>query len=368
MAEDPTPGKMTDRKRVLIICQLDRYANGVRPLEIQRFLQRCGHEVHLVDTYFLSKTRSAAAFALLAVGVAWSFIINRSKFARHYLSYYVLVANLRLRRRILRSVARLDDFDLAICETALDAGALTLPTSARTLLDIPTPWADEMYLEGQMTKRQHRKLRSFEIELYESVDYMAFHWETYARYAVEHYGISGRNLITLNWGCTPVAKRVEFSDPPRVVYLGSLWQRAVDLPQLARLSKMYPHIDVYGGPPPDPALGLNYLGWAPPTVLQQYQLGLITSTEDELRLYGFSAKHPQYLAYGLPVLVPAARRYLDLLRGSVPYDEETFLDVVEALGGEEEWRRTSDEAYAQAQRLTWDETLRPLEALLNDLG
>ena len=231
---------MKDRKRVLIICQLDQYANGVRPVEIQRFLQRCGHEVRLVDTYFLSKTRSAAAFALLAVGVAWSFIINRSKFARHYLSYYVLVANLRLRRRILRSVARLDDFDLAICETALDAGALTLPTSARTLLDLPTPWADEMYLEGQMTKRQHRELRSFEIELYESVDYMAFHWETYARYAVEHYGISGRNLITLNWGCTPVAKRVEFSGPPRIVYLGSLWHESSIFPHLARLLEDVP--------------------------------------------------------------------------------------------------------------------------------
>jgi hypothetical protein len=358
---------MKDRKRVLIICQLDQYANGVRPVEIQRFLQRCGHEVRLVDTYFLSKTRSAAAFALLAVGVAWSFIINRSKFGRHYLSYYVLVANVRLRRRILRSLVRLDEFDLIICETSLDAGVLTVPTSARTLLDSPTPWADEMFFERQLTKRQHAKLRRLETDIFESVDFLAFHWETYARYAADHYGITGRNLITLNWGCTPAAKRAEFSGSPRIVYLGSLSSMFIDLPLLSRLTELYPHIDVYGGPPPNPALGLNYLGYASQTVLQQYQLGLITCTQDQLRRNGFSAKHPEYLAYGLPVLVPAWRRHLELLQGSVPYDEQTFLAAIDTLSDEDEWRRVSDEAYAQAERLAWNKTLRPLESLLFEL-
>jgi hypothetical protein len=105
----------------------------------------------------------------------------------------------------------------------------------------------------------------------------------------------------------------------------------------------------------------------PPTALRQYQLGLITSRDDLLRLYGFSAKHPQYLAYGLPVLVPASRRYLALLRGSIPYDEETFLAAVTTLSDREQWQRMSDEAYAQAQRLRWDETLHPLETLLDEL-
>lgn len=360
---------MNDRKRVLIVCQLDQYSNGVKPREIQRFLEERGHDVRLVDTYFLSKTRTPAAFALLAVNVAWSFIIRRWNFALHRLSYFVLVANFRLRRRILSSLVRLDDFDLVICETFLDAGILTVPTSASTLLDLPIPWADERYFEGQVTKRQYRKLHRLEAELYESIDFLAFWWETYVPYVLEHYGISGRNLITLNYGCTPEPRRAEFDSPPRVVYLGGLWQKAVDLPLLSRLTKLYPHIDVYGGPPPDPSLELNYLGWAPPTVLEQYQVGLITLSEDEhvRRLHSFSAKHPQYLAYGLPVLVPPARRHLDLLGGSVLYDEETFLGVVEALSDEREWRRMSDEAYAQAQRLSWDETLRPLESLLLEL-
>jgi hypothetical protein len=356
----------TSPKRVLIVCQPDGYANGVRPIEIERFLRRRGCDVRMVNTYFLSKESGPRGWALLAVGAAWAYFVRHWALGRRFLSYYVLVADYQLRWRILARSLDLDAFDLVICETPFDAGVLTVPTSAKTFYDCPTPWADEMYYERRLTKRQHRRLRRLETELYMSVDYLAFHWESYARYAVREYGISGRNLMTLNWGCTPVAQRARFSDPLRVVYLGSLSSRFIDLPLLSRLSKLYPHIDVYGEPAPDPALGLNYLGYAAPAVLGRYQLGLITCTKDELRRDGFSAKHLQYLAYGLPVLVPVWRRQMELLRGSVPYEEETFLAVIEALSDADEWRRSSDEAYGQAQQLTWEGTLRPLEGLLGE--
>lgn len=355
-----------EAKRVLIVCQLDGYANGVRPLEIERFLRAHGHDVRLVNTYFLSKTGGPLGFALLALGAAWSYFLRHWTFAQRRLSYYVLVADYHLRRRLLSSTLTLDDFDLVVCETPFDAGVLTVPTSAQTLYDCPTPWADEMYFEGRLTDRQRRKLRRLEANIFASVDHLAFHWESYARYAVEHYGIDGANIVTLNWGCTPQPKRAQFRLPLRVVYLGSLSQTAINLSLLARLTTLYPHIDVYGGPPPDPSLGLNYLGYAPPSVLEQYQLGLITSTRDELRLHGFSAKHPQYLGFGLPVLAPSSRRHLQLLRGSVPYEEETFLAVIDSLSDEGNWRQMSDEAYAQARELAWDKTLRPLETLLHE--
>jgi hypothetical protein len=342
-------------------------------------LLKRGYDVRLVDTYFLARASSQAGSlanklpglgfrraALYAIEAALLLFTRRFRFGRRHLSYYLLVAECRLRRSLLKSFLPLDDFDLVICETPHDAEVLAAPTSARTLYDCPTPWADELYFEGRLTERQHKRFRRREARLFEDVDALAFWWETYARYAVDHYGISGRNLLTLNHGCTPAAQRAEFSNPTRVAYLGSLSSRFIDLPLLSRLTKLYPHIDVYGAPPPDPALGLNYLGFKPPSVLEQYQLGLITCTRDELRCNGFSAKHLDYLAYGLPVLVVSWRRHLDLLRGSVPYDEGTFSVVVDALSNEDEWRRVSDEAYAQARRLEWDKTLRPLETLLRD--
>ncbi|MCL6738325.1 hypothetical protein [Streptomyces neyagawaensis] len=367
-------------RRVLILAQLDGFANSVKPLAIERFLRERGHDVHLVDTNCLARASSKAGslgrklpgslrparLTLYANDVASKVLTRRWLFGRRHLSYYVLLADHHLRRHILADRLELDDYDLVICETPYDAGVLTTSTSAETLYDCPNPWADEVFYESRLTDRQHRRFRSWERRFLEDMEHLSFSWESYGRYAREHYGISGRNFLQLNWGCTPSAERSRFADPPRVVYLGSLSSQFIDVPLLARLSRRYPYIDVYGGPPPDPALGLNYRGYASPDVLRQYQFGLITCTRDLLRREGFSAKHLHYLAHGLPVLVPEWRRHLDLLRGSVPYTEESFASVVDGLGDEDRWLRVSDEAYEQARLLDWNRTLQPLERLLDE--
>ena len=58
---------------------------------------------------------------------------------------------------------------------------------------------------------------------------------------------------------------------------------------------------------------------------------------------------------------------MHLIRGSIPYTEETFLPL-ERLSDEREWQRVSDEAYAQAQELAWDKVLAPLDEALRDPG
>ncbi len=366
-------------KRVLIVCELDGYANGWRPVEMDRFLRESGHEVEVENVYYLSrasKTRgsrraklpglSPRQLALYAVEAASLLLTRRWGFGRRRLSYHLLCAELRLRRGHLGSYLPLEEFDLVVCAHPHDSELLLNERIARTFYDCPNPYADEMYFEGKLTERQRSKFRRRESKVLESVDHLSFSWESYARYAVKHYGISGDNLLQLNWGCVPAERRAQFARPPRIAYLGSLSGRFIDLPLLGRVAALYPHIDVYGGPPPDPALGLNYRGWAPPEVLEEYQLGLITCTKDELRKDGFSAKHLQYIAYGLPVLVPAWRRHLELLRGSVPYEEETFTAVIEAMGEPAEWQRSSDEAYEQAMQLTWERTLQPLDDVLRE--
>jgi hypothetical protein len=367
-------------RRVLVLGQLDRFANGLKPRAIERFLRERGHEVTLVDTDALSRASArrnsvghhlpapdAERLALFAVEVAGRLLTRRWSVTRRRLSAPLLRISLALRRRILRTALPLEGVDLIICETPYDAGVLLDVAGTRTLYDCPTPWADELLYEGRLTPRQHRRFRRAEVELYEGVDHLAFHWESYARYACEQYGISGHNLLTLNFGCTPAEQRASSADLPRGVYLGSLSSKFIDLGLLSRLTRLYPHIDVYGGPEPDARLGLNYRGWAPPEILREYQFGVVTCTRDPLRSNGFSAKHLEYLAYGLPTLVPAWRRHLELLRGSVPYEEGTFRSAVEALADPEYWQRLSDAAYDQARRLAWDETLRPLQTLLDSL-
>jgi hypothetical protein len=377
--QEALPGDDEGGKRVLLVAQLDGYANGVKPAAVEQFLRDHGHDVHVVNSYYLSRASSRRgsllnkfpAPNLRKLGVflteAASLVTRRWEYGRRRLSYYLLVGDYHLRKRILGDELPLDDFDLVICEHPQDAGLLTTKTTATTFYDCPDPYADELYDEGKLTKSQHRKFRRLEEELFETVDGLSFSWESYARYALEHYGISGRNLRQLNWGCTPAEEPAAFASPPRVIYLGSLSSQYINLPLLSRLTKLYPHIDVYGGPPPDPALELNYLGWAQPSILREYQFGLITTSKDELRRDGFSAKHLDYIAYGLPVLVPAWRRHLDLLRGSLPYEEETFRSIIDAHSDQDSWQRASNEAYAQAQRLTWNETLAPLESMLREL-
>jgi hypothetical protein len=364
---------VTGGRRVVVLGQLDGYANGVRPVQVARFLRARGHDVRLVDTYRLSRasaeagTRGArlpavrpAAVALYAVEAAG--VVLRRSGSRRRLSYPLLKAEVRLRRRLLRATLDLTGVDLLVAETPHDAAVLA-GAGVRTLYDCPTPWADELWYEGRLTRGQHARLRRWEIGLFEAVDNLAFHWESYGRYAREHYRISGANLVTLNWGCTPTG-RARAAEPARVVYLGSLSSRFIDLPLLARLSRAYPHLDVYGGPPPDPALGLRYRGHADPAVLRDYQFGLVTCTDDPLRRDGFSAKHLHYLAAGLPALVPSWRRSARDLAGSLPYDEGSFLTVLARHSSAADWQRASDAAYAQARELTWDRTLAPLASLL----
>lgn len=366
-------------KRVMIVCQLDRFANGERARHLYEFLGSRGHEVSLVDTAYLGRASdglqsfrskapplSVPRFGLYVLEVVSRLLTRRWRWGRRHLSHYLLAADCRLRKQILSSTHHLDDFDLVICLTPYDARILTAPTSARTWYDCPTPWADELWYEGRLTGRQHHRLRRVETELFERVDHLSFHWQTYGGYAVKHYGITGRNLVNLNWGCVPLRRRARFESPARVVYLGSLSSQFIDLRLLSRLARLYDHIDVYGGPPPDPGLGLNYLGYASEEVLESYQFGLVTCTRDELRREGFSAKHLGYLSCGLPVLVPAWRRHLELLRGSVPYDEQSFVSVIAALSDRRAWQCVSDEAYEQAQRLAYPRTLAPLDAVLRE--
>ena len=324
-------------KRVLIVGELDGYANGQKPVEIEQYLRRRGHDVRMANAYYLgrARTRRAPSPASCPLRRRASSRSGSSssparcsrgagQWGRRRLSYPLIRADLHLRRKILASELPLDDVDMVVDLHPADSELVFEPSAARKLYDCQTPWADELYFEGMLTERQHRRLQAREARVMEAADLLSYSWETYAQYSVEHYGISGRNFCQLNWGCRTSPRRVRFRDPPRIVFLSSLSSRFINLPLLARLSKLYP-IDVYGGPPPDPAFGLNYLGWADPSVLLEYQIGLITISTDRLRRAGFSAKNLEYIAHGLPVLVPAWRRDMHLIRGSIPYTEEGFL-------------------------------------------
>jgi hypothetical protein len=342
--------------KVGIICCLDGAANSVRPLEIKKFLAARGHGVELIDTNKLD------------LEARW--LCKKAKLRNLFLSgKYKCNRTLEKARFQGEALARQIGgcgFDVVICEVSEVAAVLTRKLGCLKIFDCPTPWTAELRESPEfgMSPDEIDELEVLEREVYASADYVAFHWHTYADYVRKHL-YDGGNIITLNWGCHPKAKRVRFRNPPKIVFLGKLYHSWVDVPLLERLVTAGGNIDVYGIPEPESKEQLNYKGYAEPDVLVDYQFGLVTIARSaELKCRGFSAKHVEYASYGLPVLEPEWRDIPGLTETSIPYNEDNFLEQVRRYSDPDLWQEKSDEAYELAKSLDWNITLQPLADII----
>jgi len=332
-----------------IICSLDGMSNSVRPTEIRRFLETRGHDVTFINT--------------LSPSIITPWFHKRKRLREMLFGTLSLPELMAMRASALEKRLKTHNFDVLICEVALDSYVLTKNLGCLKIYDCPTPLTDEMRHTPGFPRREAERLRAMELETYKAVDFLTFYWETYVNY-VRRNVYDGPNLFTMNYGCHPSPKRATFSQPARIVYMGFLGGYWVNWDLLSHLAASTPNLDVYGAPESEHTKRLNYKGYASSDILADYQFGLITITKDELRREGFSAKHIEYIAYGLPVLIPEWRNHLELIGGSIPYNEDNFLQQVERYSDQAEWQAKSDEAYEQAKRLDWDITLRPLEKII----
>jgi hypothetical protein len=363
-----------DKKKIGIICSLDAFSNRVRAIEIEKFLKRKGYRVILINSHYLNrlshglsgsaslKNKIPSLSIPCLIGIA---LRRLNLLFRNRLKQYFFIYQMKLRAKILERVIKREKFDAVICESGSDSYVLTKNLNCLKIYDCPTP-GDELYYSGDLSNHIYLKFRRMELEIYKKTDYLSFYWESYKKY-VQRYVYDGKNMFTLNWGChpNPKEKRAEFANPLKIVFLGNLRRYWINLPLLARLTKLYKNIDVYGAPPPPKEYGLNYKGYAHPDILSEYQFGLITITKDRLRRWGFSAKHPEYLSYGLPVLVPDWRNNLHLLKGSIPFNEKNFLEKIKKYSDKRQWQKMSDLAYEQSQKYSWDEVLKPLGEIID---
>ena len=284
---------------------------------------------------------------------------------------------IRLRGGLLSRRLRGSHYDLLLCESNLDSGLFLRDRIADVqVLDLPAPLAEELHFGAVLDEAGLARLRELEREIYAAADHLAFHWHTYADY-VRTVKYDGPNFLDLGYGApTPTTSaRAQSREPARIAFLGYLQGYWVNLPLLEQLCALYPHIDIYGGPPPSGPLAAHYKGYSPDTatasgkdVLANYQFGLVTITDDELRRHSFSSKHLDYISYGLPVLTPGWRQDSRLEASSVYYTPDTFLSQIERYSREEHWRAKSVAALATAQQLSWDRVLSPLLDLKPEHG
>jgi len=342
--------------KVAILYTGQANANAVRPYEIGRFLTTRGHEVHLIDLETFAYRHWLRVKEPFQVALRRAGLGGPEELLRPMREWADI---------IWRKVLEGRRYEAVVCESFPHALVLTRDMGAVTLFDCPTPPVCELMYSGEHPPDTIERLREVERLIYGACTYVTFHWWTYVDYVREHV-YDGPNLSVLDWGCHTSSRRAGFATPPRTVYLGFMGGYWVNLPLLSSLSRSgATHVDVWGSPAPAGRWGLDYHGFASLTsVLADYQLGLVTCSKDPLRCAGFSAKHLEYISYGLPVLAPRWRTGLELIRGTVAYDEGDFQEVVAALSDEGEWLKRSDEAYRQAVELDWDVTLRPLERML----
>jgi hypothetical protein len=359
---------------VLLVCQLDGYANSVRPGQIAGYLRKRGIAVDVMSTESLGRLGTGTITRWMP-GIRpreWPLYICEVLNDLAGISNLLRSRCVRLRSALLGKAIRRrgllasrrikpGSYAIVICESNMDASFVLHRRVANIqILDLPVPFAEERYFAGDLDEQGFDRLRHLEAEIYQSADHLSFHWHTYSEFVQEHK-YSGSNWLALSYGTTTKSVRATHSPEPRIVFLGLLRGEWVNLPLLERLCALYPGIDIFGGPEPTGALRRNYRGYAPSLdVLANYQFGLTTISRDPLRRRSFSSKHLEYISYGLPVLTPAWRQDDVLEPSSIYFTEDTFVDQIMAMNRPDTWKTMSDSSLELAEKLTWDSALRPL--------
>jgi hypothetical protein len=210
-------------------------------------------------------------------------------------------------------------------------------------------------------------MQAYEADAYGMADALSFHWHTYTDF-VKKIKYNGSNMIDMGYGTNKKSQVARYSQEPRVIFLGLLEGYWVNISLLEQLCKAYPNIDVYGGPQPPKHLNINYKGYAPTLdVMAEYQFGLTTITDDELRKNSFSSKHLEYISYGLPVFTPSWRRDKKLDANSIYYnDADDFLKQLKKYSTNEMWSKKHEAALASSNEFSWSNAFIALDKLLEE--
>lgn len=278
-------------------------------------------------------------------------------------------------RSLERKLAR-GRFDILMVVAQPQVFEITIPERTRTFYFCQAPWAHEQREKDRRRARadaEERFARNLERErrIFARADHVLVAWNTYEAFLRANV-YDGSNFVPhplFGWyGCTPGAQRAQFATPPSIVHVGDLLPYWVNLPMLTRVaSRLNARLDFYGPTPADsvpPEISFHGLATDLEATLLRYQLGLNCVTDEPLRRHAFSSKVLLYLSAGLPVLSPEWQELSHQLAGVVSYTEGSLPAVIARAGEPSFWKQLADAAYDQAQALSWDRVLAPLDELL----
>lgn len=366
-------------KRAVIIASLDNYANGVKPRHLREYLERRGFEVELLESAH-QKTLKGFLGNLRVTSSKLSYIwivmcmmvakILRSEKVSQTLTSSIVTKLFHVYGEITNKKLKSISPDLVICEGGFDIGFVDFPgLSAVTILDLPCPLGEELFFGGIINETAYAKLKRKEILYYGKADALSFHWHTYADF-VRRTKYNGENIIDMGYGTNKKEVVAKYSKEPRIIFLGLLRGYWVNIKLLEEIVKECPNVDVYGGPKPPDHIRVNYKGYAPTLdVMAEYQFGLITISDDELRKNSFSSKHLEYISYGLPVFSPAWRQDRVLAPSSIYFsDVEDLKKKIKTYSNFDAWTAKHKDALRLAGELSWKNSFKGLGSLLESRG
>ena len=179
-------------REALVVCVPDAFANAVKPQHLIEFLTRRGVRATSFSTLGLGRWRPSGAGArlpgprpsdwLLYALEAVVFVSLRLPLpVRRWTRSRFMLAVMGLRARALTRALKGRHDDLVICESNLDVGFVLGDRVAGTqILDLPAPFAEELYFAGELSRRAYERLRDYEVRAYRAADQLSFHWDTYA--------------------------------------------------------------------------------------------------------------------------------------------------------------------------------------------
>ncbi|HWS48757.1 MAG TPA: glycosyltransferase family 2 protein [Candidatus Methanoperedens sp.] len=351
---------------ITIINKNDSGANQQRSQAFFKFLTKHHHYVTTLDSHQEFQKVIASRRYLFIYG--WRLLkyrLLKSYYTYHQLDIYplLLIETMLLKSMILNRLLQKNKTTLAIVQYPEDMLIVTNQNRPyKTLYDSPTIFSSELEHSQVFSKNTINILKKYEKMVFQKSDYTSFHWYTYKKLAIR-LGFKAEHSLCLNWGCQKQSSISVFKKPIKIIHLGKLNSYWVNPKMLSYISQHH-QIDIFSYEKPDPTLYPkldNYKSYLKnEDSISNYQLGLITLSQDKLRSEGFSAKHLLYLSYGLPVLCPEWRKDELLKKATIYYNEKNIDKQIKKYSQKKYWFSKHQESLKIYRNLDWNITLQPL--------
>lgn len=351
---------------IIILNTSDKSANQERSQIFLKYLKDNNYNAIFADSSQIFK-QTVHNLSSLFIYHYYYLTYILSSFLKFHLNFksdtFYLWSMLKLRGLVISRYLKKNNPMLVISQYPEDFFFTLNPHNYKIILDNPTIYSEELRLKQTDPSKIIKKIKEKEKQIYLKSDYLSFHWYSFFELA-QKLKIKINQPLTLNWGCESKHKFSQYQKDPKIIYLGKLNSQWVNPKLLENLHKRFsPSLEIFSYENPDKQLysSLKTKGYLKNlNNISNYQFGLLTFTNDQLRNNGFSAKHLTYISFGLPVFCPEWRKDPFLEPATIYYNETNFKSQFKKYSQKKFWLQKHQAALKLAKKLNWETTLKPI--------